>query len=261
MPADAVYIMAGALVGFCIGLTGVGGGSLMTPLLLALGLPAPTAIGTDLLYASITKAGSAWIHWRQQHVRWPVVIALACGSLPSALLTLDILHHSHLAHRGLDLLMHKILAGMLLLTGVSLIGKQRLQAHARHKTPHTANTISRRSLALSTCTGLILGPLITLSSVGAGAIGVVVLMLLYPRLRTHELMGSDVVHAVLLSAAAGLGHQQMGRVDLHLLFSLCLGSLPATLIGTQLSTRAPEATLRYILGTTLLLVAGKFAFF
>ena len=261
MSTVAVYVAAGALVGFSIGLTGVGGGSLMTPLLLALGVPAPIAIGTDLLYASITKAGSACVHWHRRHVRWPVVVALASGSLPGALLTLFCLHHIHLQDAILDPLMHHVLGAMLLLTGISLIGKRRLQAQASRQETRPGPAITRPSLLLSAGTGLLLGPLITLSSVGAGAIGVVVLMLLYPRLRTQELMGSDVVHAVLLSAIAGWGHAQAGHVDGHLLLALCAGSLPATLLGTHLSTRAPEQTLRYILGTTLLVVAGKFVFF
>ncbi len=261
MSAVAVYVSVGALVGFSIGLTGVGGGSLMTPLLLALGVPTPIAIGTDLLYASVTKAGSAFLHWRRQHVRWRVVVALASGSLPGTLLTLFCLHHFHVQSALLAPLMHRVLGVMLLLTGLSLIGKRRLQAQALHRELRPGPEITRSSLLLSTGTGFLLAPLITLSSVGAGAIGVVVLMLLYPRLRTQELMGSDVVHAVLLSAIAGYGHARAGYVDFHLLLALCAGSLPATLLGTHLSTRAPEQTLRYILGTTLLVVAGKFVFF
>ncbi|NNM52941.1 MAG: sulfite exporter TauE/SafE family protein [Pseudomonadales bacterium] len=254
-----VLVATGALVGFCIGLTGVGGGSLMTPILLMMGIPAPVAIGTDLLYASITKAGSALVHIRQRHVNKPILIALSLGSLPASLLTSHVLTLSswHASSR----LMTLTLAFMLSLTGISLLFKRRVLHTLPLQTSVPEDRIRRKDLILTCLTGAVLGVLVTLSSVGAGAIGVVVLLALHPRLRMINVIGTDVTHAVLLTLVAGLGHWQAHHVDTRLLLSLSIAALPAMFLGIHLSSRTPDHWLRIMLGFMLIMVSGKFAFF
>ncbi len=254
-----VLVATGALVGFCIGLTGVGGGSLMTPLLLMMGIPAPVAIGTDLLYASITKAGSAVVHARQRHVNLPILLALSLGSLPASWLTSHALYLSswHASSR----LMTLTLAFMLGLTGISLLFKRRVMHTLAPQASADDHPLKSKDLILTWITGIVLGILVTLSSVGAGAIGVVVLLSLHPRLRMINVIGTDVTHAVLLTLVAGLGHWQAHHVDMRLLLSLSSAALPAMLLGVHLSSRTPDHWLRLMLGFMLIMVSGKFAFF
>ncbi len=259
MASVAVLMGVGALVGGCIGLTGVGGGSLMTPILLFLGIPAPIAIGTDLFYASFTKAGSALVHWRHQHVQKQVLLMLATGSIPASLVTAQALtrwplHNTHL--------MTSTLAFMLALTGASLLFRRRIQQTIPGDAPQPVSaTFSATRLWLTWLTGSILGVLVTLSSVGAGAVGVLLLTTLYPQLRLSRITGTDVAHAVLLTTTAGIGHWQAHHVNLSLLLTLCSTSLPAMYLGTRLGHHTPERILRPLLGSTLLLVSLRFAFF
>lgn len=235
----------------------------MTPLLTLMGIPLHVAIGTDLLYASMTKSGGAVVHSIKRNINWPVVGWLAAGSIPAALLTLWALKTFFGDANAYKHVLTKSLGFMLLLTAGSLIFRKQLQRlhDANPLQSHIRQLIDRHATAFTLFMGLALGVLVTLSSVGAGAFGIVVLFSLYPRLSTIEIIGTDVTHAVLLTLVAGLGHMQMGNVDFTLLFWLLLGSLPAIVAGTLLSSRLREDVIRPILGATLALLSVKFMFF
>lgn len=257
------FVLAGAVVGFCVGLTGVGGGSLMTPLLTMMGVPLHMAIGTDLLYASMTKSGGTMVHVIKRNVNWPIVMWLSAGSIPAALLTLWALKAFFGDANAYKHVLTIALGFMLLLTASSLLFRKQLQNlhDASPRQNHLRLFIDRHTKACTIAMGVALGILVTLSSVGAGAFGVVVLLSLYPRLSSIQIIGTDVAHAVLLTLIAGLGHLQMGNVDSKLLMYLLIGSLPAIVIGTLLSSRMPDAVIRRILGTTLALLSLKFIFY
>ena len=248
---DAGFIVSGFGVGLLVGITGVGGGALMTPLLIfGFGIAPAVAVGTDLIFAAITKAGGVWTHARQSTVDWRVVRRLASGSLPAALLTLMLLGEVDTHSAQAQGLITSILGVALMLTAAALLWRSRL-AQVAQRTSH----IERRSVAPATvATGVVLGVLVTLTSVGAGALGAAVLFWLYPRLKAARVVGTDLAHAVPLTAVAGLGHWQMGTVDVSLLGMLLLGSLPGIYLGSRLSARVPERWLRPALATLLLLI-------
>ncbi len=253
---DPLYALSGFVVGAIVGLTGVGGGSLMTPLLvLVFGVHPATAVGTDLLYAAITKAGGTSVHARKGHVDWPIAGLLAAGSIPASLVTIWALS---LLPRQSDAITHLISVALgvaLVLTAGAMILRKRLQARALRR---SAESAPARFLApITVGTGVLLGILVTVSSVGAGALGVAVLFYLYPRLPAIHIVGSDLAHAVPLTLVAGLGHWALGSVDWSLLASLLLGSLPGIWLGSHASARVPERFLRPLLATMLVLVGGK----
>lgn len=253
-----LYIGAGALVGLIVGITGIGGGALMTPLLLMFGFSPHIAVGTDLMYASLTKAGGAISHHRQGHVQWPLVKLLACGSLPAALLTGLVLHSLFQESEDYAHLLSNALGIMLLLTALVIIGRGQLQKLAmRYSNGGLSQWRSPATLAM----GVFLGVFVTLSSVGAGAIGTAILMLLYPALRSTSVVGTDIAHAVPLTLAAGLIHMYLGHVDFYLLGALLIGSLPAIHLGSLLSRQVPEPVLRPLLATILFGIGARYAFF
>lgn len=247
---DIAYTIAGFAVGMLVGLTGVGGGSLMTPLLILFGVPPVKAVGTDLLFACITKVGGVWVHARKKTVDWRIVGLLAAGSLPASLAALVALHYLEARGWKVDVIIVPLIGVAVILTALALIFKTQLQRHPWFKTrSHPA------SLNISTIvTGVVLGALVTLTSIGAGAIGVVALFLLYPLIATTKIVGSDIAHAVPLTLVAGLGHLGMGNVDFVLLGSLLLGSLPGIYLGSHLSVNIPEKVLRIALASMLMLV-------
>lgn len=257
------FILAGAAVGFCVGLTGVGGGSLMTPLLTMLGVPLHTAIGTDLLFAAITKSGGAVIHGVKRHIDWPVVLLLAAGSIPASMLTLWLLHTFFEDSEAYRHILTIALGFMLFLTACSLLFRQQIQRFQQNspKQQQFRQLIDGNTKHFTLLMGVALGVLVTLSSVGAGAFGVVVLLSLYPHFSTIRIIGTDVSHAVLLTLVAGFGHLQMGNVDTQLLIWLLIGSLPTIVVGTLLSSRLKENTIRPILGGTLAALSIKFMLF
>lgn len=257
------FVLAGATVGFCVGLTGVGGGSLMTPLLTMMGVPLHTAIGTDLIYASLTKSGGAVVHAMKRNIDWRVTGLLAAGSIPAALLTLWALSSWFGDASGYKHILTRSLGFMLLLTGASLVFRRQLQRlhDANPGQSRLRETLDRNATSFTLAMGVLLGVLVTLSSVGAGAFGVMVLFALYPLLPTIRIIGTDVTHAVALTLVAGLGHMKMGNVDFRLLTWLLMGSLPAIVAGTLLSSRLHEDVIRPILGATLCLLSIKFMFF
>jgi len=256
---DPLYSLSGFGVGALVGMTGVGGGALMTPLLVLLfGIHPATAVGTDLLYAAITKTGGTLVHGIGRTVDWRITGRLALGSVPAAIVTLLAANYFGLLgpHNG-SVLISTVLGVALILTAIALVFRTRLLEIAARRVPELD---PRRAAALTVATGVILGILVSLSSVGAGAIGMTALVFLYPRLPTARLVGSDLAHAVPLTLVAGLAHWLLGSVDWVLLGSLLLGSLPGIALGSYAAARVPERVLRPALAATLLLVGGKLAF-
>ena len=258
---DWFYTASGFLVGFIVGTTGVGGGSLMTPLLvLVFGVAPATAVGTDLLYAALTKFGGSWAHSRKGSVDWKIVRLLAVGSLPAALFSLWALHALRLDERQLKTLITGVLSVALVLTALALLLKPYLQKLGRRSGGATFGLRARHLGGATVATGAVLGVLVTLSSVGAGALGMAVLMVLYPRHAAVRLVGTDIAHAVPLTLIAGLGHAALGTVDFGLLGALLLGSLPGIWLGSHVSARLPERLLRPLLATMLMLIGGRLLF-
>jgi uncharacterized membrane protein YfcA len=254
---DLAQVISGFAVGAIVGITGVGGGSLMTPLLVLLfGVAPATAVGTDLLYAAITKSGGTAVHARRGNVDWRITGLLAAGSLPAAALTLFLV--SRFAPGGLGGAAHVIkfsLGVALLLTAVALVFRRRLQAWAQARDVDALPAYRRNRLTV--ITGIVLGTLVSLSSVGAGALGVTALFFLYPKLPAIRIVGSDLAHAVPLTLVAGLGHWWLGSVDWTLLASLLTGSLPGIFVGSHFANRIPERVLRPTLAGMLILVGTK----
>src|SRR5258706_2116539 len=250
------YSIAGFLVGTIVGLTGVGGGSLM-PLLLVLGLGTPpvTAVGTDLLNAGFTKIGGAASHAAKGHVDWRVTALLASGSVPGALLGLLALYLMPRAGASTQVLVATSLGIMLVLTALSLAFRAKLSAWAHSHTGR--GWLARHQSAATIAMGAFIGAAVTLSSVGAGAIGVTALVLLFPALATTRIVGTDIAHAVPITLLAGFGHALFGHVNWWLLASLLIGSLPGIFLGSHLSARIPERVLRFSLVAVLLFAGTK----
>ena len=236
---DPLYVASGFGVGLLVGMTGVGGGSLMTPLLILLfGIHPSTAVGTDLLYAAATKTGGSVVHGLSRSIHWPAVIRLACGSIPAAVLTLVLMWHFNLdtaaqRSRGqsgavLCAAAHRHVADLPQVDPGSL------------SRAHGARRRDARPRCATVLTGAALGVLVSISSVGAGAVGVTALLLLYPRLPMATIVGSDIAHAVPLTLVAGAGHWALGAVDWHLMGVLLLGSLPGIVIGSYCAVRVPQ---------------------
>ncbi len=257
MDLSAVYIFSGLLVGFVVGLTGVGGGSLMTPILLYFGVPPASAVGTDLLYAAVTKSGGVYVHSKKRNIDWRVTTLLAIGSLPAAALTLLVLHQGGFATEKLNAFIKVALGYTLVFTALAIVFKGRLVAYARHNDAWITRMSPREQTAMTIGTGFILGAVVTITSIGAGAIGTVALFLLYPLLPTVRLVGTEIAHAVPLTLLAGLGHAGFGSVDWPLLGNLLIGSLPGIYIGSHLANRVADHYLRPALAGMLLLVGAK----
>jgi len=256
---DPLYSLSGLAVGALVGMTGVGGGSLMTPLLVLLfGVHPATAVGTDLLYAAITKTGGTLVHGRSKTVDWAITRRLALGSVPAAIVTLFLAERfGLLGSQSGSALISSVLGVALILTAVALVFRAKLLEIAAQRVPELD---PGKAALLTVATGLVLGVLVSLSSVGAGAIGMTALVFLYPKLPTARLVGSDLAHAVPLTLVAGLAHWLFGTVDWTLLASLLVGSLPGIVLGSYAAARVPEKVLRPVLAGTLLLVGGKLAF-
>jgi uncharacterized membrane protein YfcA len=251
--------ISGFVVGLLVGLTGVGGGSLMTPLLVLLfGFKPATAVGTDLLYAAITKSGGSWVHHRHDNIDWAITGRLALGSVPAAGLTLLALSQLGIQGHGATGLISVVLGFALLLTAASLFFRQRLLDLAKRRS--ASADFQKHTAVLTLLVGAALGVLVTISSVGAGALGVTALTFLYPNLVTRRVVGSDIAHAVPLTLVAGLGHWWLGTVDVVLLVSLLIGSLPGIALGAHFAAKVPERALRGLLASVLLLIGGKLIF-
>jgi len=254
-----MYVLAGAGVGLAVGMTGVGGGSLMTPLLLLFGFPTPVAVGTDLMYAAITKVSGVYAHHRQGTVDWKVVGRMALGSMPAAVLTVFALAFLFGDPEEYRTILLSTLGVMLILTSVVLLMRQRLQY--LHSHPERISWAARNQRPLTVLFGVFLGICVTLSSVGAGAFGAALLLVLYPLLSPVRVVGTDLAHAVPLTLVAGLGHWHLGHVDVMLLASLLVGSIPAIHLGSKLAQRIPARVLQSTLATILMVIGTKYAFF
>ena len=253
-----LYSASGFFVGALVGLTGVGGGSLMTPLLVLLfGIHATTAVGTDLLYAAATKTVGTAVHGFSKTVDWGIVGRLAAGSVPATVATLLILSRVEKQIGAANHLITVVLGFALIVTAVAILFRKMIVDFFQRRTGPGG---PKHATAITIALGAILGVLVSLSSVGAGAIGVTVLLILYPTLPAARLVGSDIAHAVPLTLIAGLGHWLIGQVDLHLLVSLLVGSVPGIIIGSLISSRVPDRVLRPILASAMALVGGKLVF-
>lgn len=248
-----MIVAGGFVVGFLVGMTGVGAGSLMTPFLITkIGIPAPLAVGTDLLFASITKASAVWPHHNFGNVNWRLVAWLAGGSVPGSMLTLAFLSHLNPDMTELARVIKIALVAALVLSAAAILLYPVItRGHEQVADPVDVPVRHSATLLL----GFALGSIVTLTSVGAGAIGVVILTLLYPTLRTRRLIGTDIVHAVPLTLISGLGHLSIGNTNLKLLAFLLAGSLPGIAIGSRLTGKLPDQVLRIFLSAILCLAA------
>lgn len=255
---DPLYSLSGFAVGALVGMTGVGGGSLMTPLLILLfGVHPATAVGTDLLYAAATKTGGSLVHGYARSIDWRVVRRLATGSVPATLVTLAVLSHFNLSGDAARNLITLVLSVALLATAFVLVFGEAIVAAYRAR---VAELDSHRTAVNTILVGIVLGVLVSISSVGAGAIGVIALIMLYPQLPMARIVGSDIAHAVPLTLIAGTGHWMMGSVDWHIIGSLLAGSLPGIFVGSYFAIRVPERALRLVLATTLFVVASRIVY-
>ncbi|MBV8891563.1 MAG: sulfite exporter TauE/SafE family protein [Acidobacteria bacterium] len=251
----ASYALAGFCVGALVGMTGVGGGSLMTPLLILLfGIHPVVAVGTDLLYAAVTKSVGTLVHGYTHTVDWRVVRHLSTGSIPMAIVTLGALSLFDLSGAHAARLTSRALGAALLVTALALVFRASLLAYFG---AHFPGLRRRRADTLTVVMGGILGVLVSISSVGAGAIGVTALIILYPELSMPRIVGSDIAHAVPLTLIAGTGHWILGSVDTGILGSLLTGSIPGIVVGSWMTIRVSDWVLRFILAASLFIVGGR----
>ncbi|MBY0225353.1 MAG: sulfite exporter TauE/SafE family protein [Hyphomicrobium sp.] len=250
-----LILSGGFVIGFLIGITGVGAGSLTTPLLISgVGVPPAVAVGTDLLFAAVTKMSAAWRHQRLANVDWPILGWLAAGSLPGAAAVLIWLYLAEPDTALVAAYVKKGLALTLLVSASAILAFPVLKRWQSHPSddPLTETPVRRLATAIF---GLILGAAVALTSVGAGAIGVAALTALYPHMLARRVVGTDIVHAVPLTFVAGVGHAGMGHIDVTLLAALLCGSIPGILIGSRLTGRLPDWALRIGLATVLCFAA------
>ena len=259
MPDLLYFILCGAGVGLAVGMTGVGGGSLMTPLLIFSGIPANVAIGTDLLYASATKGGALISHHRQGSINWKIVLLLLTGSIPASLLTSICLKFFIADDSNYRQFLELALGLMLAITAVVVMFKSRIQTEATENNTHN-QWLHQHRQAICIFAGITLGVFVTLSSVGAGAFGTALLLTLYPRLPALNVVGTDIAHAVPLTLIAGMGHIWNDNISWGLLAGLLIGSLPAVHMGTKLAAHVPNHVLQKILATILFVMGLKFIF-
>ena len=251
---DWIAVISGFGVGAIIGITGVGGGSLMTPLLLSVFKLNPAiAIGTDLWFAAVTKVSGSIAHARHGHVKWRITALLLAGSIPASIATVAVMHQTGITKAWAHTLTFS-LGIALLLTAVVVAFKQSWTAIGlkleRWITP-------ARQPLLTVVAGAVLGVLVSLSSIGAGAIGATLILLIYPRLEARYIVGSDIAHAVPLTLVAGLGHASLGHVNWGLLLPLLVGSLPGIWLGAQLTRRLPDSVIRALLCISLITAGWK----
>ncbi len=253
-----IYAIAGFAVGVLVGMTGVGGGSLMTPVLILLfGMPPAVAVGTDLLHAAVTKTAGSLVNGFNRTIDWRVVRRLATGSIPMTIVTMSVLSALDINSAAARELINAVLTFALIVTAVTLLFRDRI---VRLSAGRLDVLTPRQAAVLTVIVGGVLGTIVSISSVGAGAIGVICLVLLYPKLPTARIVGSDIAHAVPLTLVAGIGHWFLGSVDLQVVMFLILGSVPGILVGSYAALRIPEFALRIVLAAALLVVATKLSF-
>jgi len=253
------FIASGFFVGLLVGLTGVGGGSLMTPILtLIFGVPPTVAVGTDLAFASLTKVSGTIAHRFQNNVRWQIVKHLSLGALPAAAIATLVLQRIGSLNQDIGQFIRYTIAISIALTVTAILFRARMIAWLD---AHPEKQLQGRNLTAATIfTGAVLGTLVTVSSIGAGAIGSTILILLYPRLTPVEVAGTDIAYAVPLTAIAALGHWWLGTINWELLATLLLGSVPGITLGSLASRIIPAVALREMLATALTGVAVKLVY-
>lgn len=243
-------VAGGFVIGLLVGMTGVGAGALTTPMLIqVVGLPPAVAVGTDLLFASITKSSAAWRHHSLGNVHWPILKWLAIGSVPGAALVIMWLAVAQPDTAMLATSVRRILSVTLVLSAIAIVACAAVVKCGQRDGAFT-DIAARPGVTLSF--GLLLGAVVAVTSVGAGAIGVTVLALLYPALAARRLVGTDIVHAIPLTLVSGLGHLGLGNVDLQVLGVLLLGSIPGIAIGSRITGIMPEWLMRVALAVVLL---------
>jgi len=249
-------IAAGFSVGFVIGMTGVGGGSLMTPILvLGFNIQPAVAVGTDLLYAAITKSVGVFAHQKQSNIKWKVVSLLCIGSIPASLISLFIIKQLNNSGINYDGLILNTLSFAMILTAIFLIFRSQWQKLSKDQHFAFMRVLhSKYTDAFTIFAGILIGTLVTFSSVGAGVIGAAFLFFLYPKYKTIEIVGTDLAHAIPITAIAGIGHANLGTVDYVLLFSLIVGSLPGIYLGSHVGGLIPDNIMRTILASMLLVI-------
>lgn len=251
---DGIAILIGFGVGAIVGLTGVGGGSLMTPLMIGVfGLPAPVAIGTDLWFAGLTKVSGSIAHWRQHNIDPRILRQLLSGSIPAAIATIALMHATGVTKAWASALT-LALGIALLITAVTVAYRQAWHAVGLRLERWLPES---RKAAWTVASGALLGVLVSLSSIGAGAIGATLILLLHPRIEMRRLVGTDIAHAVPLTLVAGLGHATLGHVDWPLLAALLVGSIPGIWIGARLTRRMPDRLVRTLLCLALVTAGVK----
>jgi uncharacterized membrane protein YfcA len=251
---NPLYTASGFGVGLLVGLTGVGGGSLMTPLLVLLfGIHPATAVGTDLLYAAVTKSVGTAMHGFNGTVDWRVVRRLAAGSAPATIVTILALYLVG-TDGGSSKLISSVLGVAVLITAVMMFLRPWLLVWLG---PWINPAGPRHAVAYTVLAGAVLGVLVSLSSVGAGALGVTFLFVLYPAMPANRIVGSDIAHAVPLTLLAGMGHWLLGSIDWHLLVSLLSGSIPGIIVGSVIAVRVSDRVVRPALACVLLVVGGR----
>ncbi len=258
---DIAFIIIGFLVGFVVGLTGVGGGSLMTPILvLGFSISPAIAVGTDLLYAAITKSTGIFVHHARNTIDWNIVKLLSVGSIPATCLSIFILKHMLASGIDYEQLITTTLSFALILTSLVLLFKSQIQKLSQNERLSGIKALHRQlRKPLTIFSGALIGFLVTISSVGAGALGAAILFFLYPRMRAISIVGTDLAHAVPITAIAGLGHAHLGTVDYLLLGSLLIGSIPGIYLGSNLGSYLPERIMRPALATMLFMIGIRFA--
>lgn len=256
---DVHFVASGFAVGLLVGMTGVGGGSLMTPLLtLLFGVTPAVAVGTDLAFASLTKGVGTFTHKMRGTVHWDIVRRLCIGALPAALLASVALKHFGTLSKEMGQIIRYMIATSVLLTVIALLFKRTMLAWI---TAHPERQLQGAALRNATIlSGAVLGILVTISSIGAGAIGATLLVMLYPRLSAAEVAGTDIAYAVPLTAIAAVGHWWLGSINWTLLLTLLIGSLPGITLGSYAARAVPEGLLRGLLAVTLVAVAAKLVY-
>lgn len=249
---DWIVVTAGLVVGMLVGVTGVGGGSLMTPFLLFHGVPPAVAVGSDLAYAAVAKSLGVWLRHKAQAIDWRAAGLLMLGSLPAAGLVIAWLRLSGTNGDEFELVITRVLAVCLILTAGTLLFAGQLREVRSH-----APDLPARGVA-TVVAGFVLGGMVTLSSVGSGAIGTAILLLLYPRWPVATVVGTDLAYAVPLTATAAIGHLFLGHVDYALTASLIAGAIPGTFIGTRLGLKLREEVVRGVLGVLLGVLGIRF---
>jgi uncharacterized protein len=259
---DFSFTIIGFFVGFIIGMTGVGGGSLMTPILvLGFGIQPAIAVGTDLLYAAITKSGGVLVHHKHGNIQWKILSLLFIGSIPASIFSIFIIKYLDNSGINYDNLIMKTLSIALILTGLFLISRNQLHKLSSEEKFTSIKLLHRKfRKPITIFAGVLIGVLVTITSVGAGVIGAAFLFFLYPKYKAVKIVATDLAHAIPITAIAGLGHAHIGTVDFILLGSLVIGSLPGIYLGSHFGNFLPDKIMRPILACMLLAIGIRLLF-